>query len=166
MLNLQLCNLGCCCSGSQASGFRPLTGHHTRQKGNPCPRPFAARPEAERIAVHHIYCGCICHPLLPKAMQCVLWNIAPGQHSSPLLCSLPPTSALPAFAEIPSLGFASRMVAANTSGGGKPDFAVYKRERCAGGCVFQERGVRYSFSFTRLNNSKNVPLCSLYPLAL
>lgn len=142
------------------------TPHQTKRQPLSTPICSTTRGRAHRRSPHHIYCGCICHPLLPKAMQCVLWSIAPGQHSSPLLCSLPPTSALPAFAEIPSLGFASRMVAANTSGGGKPDFAVYKRERCAGGCVFQERGVRYSFSFTRLNNSKNVPLCSLYPLAL
>lgn len=82
------------------------------------------------------------------------------------LCSLPPFPALPAFAENPLLGFASWMVAANASGGWKPDFPVYEREGCAGGCIFQERGVQYSFSFTRLNNSKNVPLCGLYPLAL
>lgn len=40
------------------------------------------------------------------------------------------------------------------------------REGCAGSCIFQERGVQYSFSFTRLNNSRNVPLCGSYPPAL
>lgn len=160
MLNLQLCNLI-----SVVWAIKPHASSHWQhigleEKGTPCPRSFTAWHEAASITSPPIFSGRICCPPLSIRQRTAwhrakLWAGTATRGSQ--LCSLPPFSALPAFAEIPSLGFASWMVAANASGGWKPDFPVYERGGCAGGCIFQERGVQYSFSFTRLNNSKNVP---------
>lgn len=158
-----------CCTGNQTSCFRPLTGHQARGERHPLPTLIHS---VTRGSKHHhsppssLGAFAILHFLRRRTAwrRAKLWAGIATRGSQ--LCSLPPFSALPALAEIPLLGFASWMVVANASGGWKPVFPAYEREGCAGSCIFQERGVQYSFSFTRLNNSKNVLLCGSYPLAL
>lgn len=156
-----------CRMGNQTSRFKPLTAHQAGGERHPLSTLIhSVTRGSEHHQSPHLLWAHLLSSTFYKATHCVtkLWAGTATRGSQ--LCSLPPFSALPAFAEIPSLGFASWMVAANASGGWKPDFPVYERGGCAGGCIFQERGVQYSFSFTRLNNSKNVPLCGSYPLAL
>lgn len=168
MLNLQLCN-----PISVAWAIKPHASDHWQdisleEKGSPCPRSFIVWHRAASITIPSIFSEPICYPLLSKAIDCMTQSKALGWHSSLWLSVVLSASVLSStcFCRDHFAGFCFLDGGCQCFRGMKARFSGVWERGCAGSCIFQERGVQYSFSFTRLNNSKNVPLCGSYPLAL